>query len=455
VRQIRLKRTAMEKEPANPLEQISNALAQKLLLSLGQKESKVQTKYDYYNADNEIRDFGISTPKKMINSMPGIGWASRAVNTLSDRVVFDGFAKDTFGINDYFESINAHSVIGKAKHDAFIAGCAFIAIADDPNLARKLLIAFTAQEATGVIDDTTGLLKYGLAVTRWEEPQAKKKGMRFAPSDYILFTPTFTAVFEGRSLVAIYNNPTGRTLLHPITHRASADRPLGKSRLTNTARRIINEVGRLKRREEIAEEFYALPQRYINGLAEGAKKDENLDSAIGKVWAITKDEDGEKPDIGQLAQMSIDGFVGAKQDKARDFCAETALTLRNLGYETGNPASSESLAAMSDDLLLEANNAQAEMGAQIKQIAITLRMALDQNETVPDGLKALEPAWKPIFQVDIGAAGDAVFKLFEVMPELQGTVVGYRFLGIGIREAEELAAKRLANTQASFMGGTQ
>jgi hypothetical protein len=248
--------------------------------------------------------------------------------------------------------------------------------------------------------------------------------------------------------------------LHPVTHRSSADRPLGKSRITNTARRIINEVGRLKRREEIAEEFYALPQRYISGLAEGAEKDPNLDSAIGKAWVINVDEDGNHPDIGQLQQMSIDGFETSKKDKARDFCAETALTLRNLGYETGNPSSAESLAAMSDDLLLEAQNSQAEMGKQFKELMITLRLALDGNNTVPDGLRDIIPAWKPIFQADIGQVGDAMFKLFQAMPELVGTVEGYSMMGIGIRQAEALVQRRLANNNATFMqgagnGGTQ
>lgn len=437
----------------NPLINAANTLAKKLVLELAAHESSVQNKYDYYNADNEIRDYGISTPRKLVNIRPGIGWASRAVNTLSDRVVFDGFAKDTFGVNDYLESINGFGVINNAKHDAFIAGCAFIAVSDDEDDGRKVLIPFTATEATGVVDQRTGLLKYGLAVTKWAEPQPKRKGIRFAPYDYIVFHPDFTAIYLGRTISEVIPNPTGRCLLHPITRRSSADRPLGKSRLTNTARRIINEVGRQKRREEIAEEFYSLPQRYISGLAQGAKKDADLDSAIGKVWAITVDDEGNKPDVGALQQMSIDGFTGAKKDKARDFCAETALTLRNLGYETSNPSTPESLAAMSDDLLLEAINSQEEMGKQIKELAITLRMAIDENDTVPTQLRQIIPAWKPIFQVDLAGAGDAMVKLQQAMPELIGTIAGYRMLGIGIREAEELQARRIAAQTNSFMGG--
>lgn len=440
----------MNNELENQLVSISNNLATKLLKCLATKSVKVKNKYEYYDADNDISDFGISTPIRMANSKPGIGWAGRAIHTISDRVVFDGFAKDTFGINDLFTNINAWAVINNTINDTYIAGCSFIAISDDEN-GEKMLIPFTAQEATGEVDQKTGLLKYGLAVMDWQYPEKKSRGIRFEPKDFVVFTPDFTAVFKSRTLLEIIPNPTKRCLMQQLTHRATADRPLGKSRLTNTARRIINEVGRLKRREEIAEEFYALPQRYINGLAQGAKKDPSLDSAIGKVWGITKDEDGEKPEIGQLPQMSIEGFIGAKKDKARDFCAETGLTLRNLGYETGNPSSPESLIAMSDDLLLEATNSQIELGEQIKQLAITLRMAIDGISEVPDQLKDLIPSWKPIFQVDIGSAGDAIFKLFQSMPELQGTMAGYKLLGIGVREAEELMNKRSSLQTNTFM----
>jgi hypothetical protein len=236
-------------QPAqNPIVDIANSLANRLIYNLTSLQVKVQNKYDYYNADNDLPDLGISTPMRMRNLRPGIGWASRAVNTLSDRVAFDGFANDTYSINEYMDSIGGFSVLSKAKHDAFIAGCAFVAVSDDGN-GGKTLVPFTAQEATGEIDQRTGLLKWGLAVTKWHVPKPKKVGINYAPKDYILFTPEFTAIFENRSLVRVEPNPTGRTLLHPVTHRQSADRPLGKSRLSNTARRIINEVGRLKRRE--------------------------------------------------------------------------------------------------------------------------------------------------------------------------------------------------------------
>jgi hypothetical protein len=430
--------------------------ARELIWSLARHESRTLDKYDYYNADNDTRDYGIAMPNQLKRIRPGVGWAGRAVNILSDRVVFDGFANDTFGINDLFDSINALPVINKAKHDAMVAGCAFVAVADRQNedgTSDKILMPFTALEATGIVDQNTGLLKMGLAVTKWAKPKGpdQRRWLSFMPKNYILFTPQFTAVFESQVLTEVIPNPTSRTLLMPIIRRPSADRPLGKARISNVVRRIVNEVVRVKRRYEVAGEFYSIPQRYINGLAEGAQKDENLDSAIGKLWAITKDEDGEKPDIGQLAQMEISQFETAKKDLARDFCAETALTLRNLGYESGNPTSADSLEAMSDDLVLEAQTAQNDMGEQIKQIAITLRLAIDANDQIPAALKAIVPAWKPIFRVNIGEAGDAMFKLFQAMPELVGTLEGYQMMGVSMRQAEQLQKRRAAASSSSFM----
>jgi len=424
-----------------------------LLDRLRKKSVNVDIKYQYYNAENSYVDFGISVPVKMMNSKPGIGWASRAVNTLSDRVVFDGFANDTFGINELFDEINAKRVLNKAKKDAHIAGVSFVAISETPN--GVALIPFTASEATGVIDDNTGLLSYGLAVLSWTGDDALAQSSVSEPKDYVVFTPEATTIYKNKKIDSITKNPTGRTMLHALTHGATASQPLGRSRITKTVRRIVQEVARVKRRYEIAGEFYSTPQRYVLGTEQDFTQEQKnkLDSTIGKAWVFSKDDDGDKPEIGQLAQMSINQFEDNKKGLARDFCAETALTLRNLGYETANPTSAESLSAMSDDLLLEARASQDEMGEQIKQIAISIRLTLNKSDKVPEDLENIKAAWRPIFQVDVGAAGDAVYKLIQAMPELAGSVQIYQMLGMGVREAESLKAIRDKASTNNFMTG--
>ena len=447
-----------------PDETIINEIQSKADLLLNKLQTlafSAGNKYEYYNATQKLVDLGISLPKKFKNMKPGVGWASRAVNTLSDRINFDGFANDSYGINDMLERAYAAPTLAKAKRDALVAGCSFVATL--PRDGQVELLPFTATEATGVMNQKTGLLEWGLAVIEWYPFDNKYTAYQgwskvgLIPRDYILFGADFTAYFVNQQLAYIAENPTGRPLLHAITHRQSADRPFGKARISNTVRRIIDEVGRLKVRYEIAAEFYSSPQRYVNGLADGSIDGAKFEAALGKIWTITKDEDGEKPEIGQLAQMSINQFSDQKKDLARDFCAETALTLRNLGYETANPTSAESLSAMSDDLLLEAQECQAEFGRQFKEIAISMRQILNRSADMPEGLREIEPTWKPVFQLDVGSAGDAAYKLIQAMPELAGTVTLYRMLGISTREAEELANKARTARPANFMlaGGQQ
>lgn len=425
--------------------------AEKLMKKLGNKINNTAEKYIYYNAQQEVGDLGISLPKNFVMMKPGVGWASRAVNTLSDRLNFDGFLNDSFDFNGLLDDTGARNVLNKSIQDALIAGCSFVGIESTSQGGVKIT-PFTALEATGVIDERTGLLEEGIAVLDWEEDDADWKWYGRRPSVVALFEPTFTAIIDhGKQVVGFAENPTGRPLLHVITHRQSADRPFGKSRISNTVRRIVDEVGRLKVRYEIAAEFYSTPQRYILGLSNGQLKEGDLSSEIGKIWGLTADEDGEKPTVGQLAQMSINQFSDQKKDLARDFCAETALTLRNLGYETANPTSAESLSAMSDDLLLEAQECQRELGKEFKNIIISMRMLLDKSATISERVEDIEPVWMPISQLNVGAAGDAVYKLMQIMPQLKDSPATYRMLGLTVKETNEVLNKARRTLSSQFM----
>lgn len=103
--------------------------------------------------------------------------------------------------------------------------------------------------------------------------------------------------------------------------------------------------------------------------------------------------------------------------------------------------------------MLEARASQDEMGEQIKQIAISIRLTLNKSDKVPEDLENIKAAWRPIFQVDVGAAGDAVYKLIQAMPELAGSVQIYQMLGMGVREAEGLKAIRDKASTNNFMTG--
>ena len=106
---------------------------------------------------------------------------------------------------------------------------------------------------------------------------------------------------------------------------------------------------------------------------------------------------------------------------------------------------------MSDDLLLEAQECETEFGREFREVALSAAMVRAGSNQLPDRAYDIEAAWKPIFQLDLGSAGDALYKLFQVMPELQGTTAAYRMLGMSIRDAEDLSKKSANARPSSFM----
>ena len=65
----------MQPQPViDPREHEAQAIAVQLLRQLNVYEPQVANKYAYYEADHDTRDFGISTPRKMLHHRPGIGW---------------------------------------------------------------------------------------------------------------------------------------------------------------------------------------------------------------------------------------------------------------------------------------------------------------------------------------------------------------------------------------------
>ena len=179
-----------------------------LMLKLQTLAWSAGEKYLYYNAKQPMTDLGISLPKNFRAMKPGVGWASRAVNTISDRLNFDGFADDLYGINDLFDRSGANAILNKAKTDALIAGCSFIALL--PRDGYIELLPFTATEATGTIDERTGLLSTGLAVVAWDSyADPVRKDMQgwgkvgLIPRDYFVYGRTWTALYRNNTLVDV------------------------------------------------------------------------------------------------------------------------------------------------------------------------------------------------------------------------------------------------------------
>ena len=58
-------------------------------------------------------------------------------------------------------------------------------------------------------------------------------------------------------------------------------------------------------RSDIAAEFYSIPQRYVLGMSPDAEQMDKWKLTISSMIQIDRDEDGEKPVMGQFQQMTM------------------------------------------------------------------------------------------------------------------------------------------------------
>lgn len=433
------------------------ALSRQLLATIVSKRTSIQLKYRYYEAEQEVRDLGISMPVKLLMLNSGLGWASKAVDVIADRLNFDAFENDRVGINALHEIADETEAVDQAKVDARIAGCSFIGIVDDPLTGDQRYMPFTALEATGILNTTNGLLKYGLAITNYNRDVkfADKYGSdpTLYARDWVLFAEDFTAFFENRKLVNWVPNPTRRNRLYLFANEPSTKQPFGRSAISKDCRLLIQSGLRTLRRSEVAGEFYSAPQRYLLGISEDFEKEDGMDLQLGKIALVEGDGEGNNPTAGQWTQQSMAPFSDQLKMFAQQFCVKTKLTLHQLGFDSENPTSAESYEAQHEDQRVLVEKCQKQFGAALKRTALGLRLTASGTSLVTPEMRAVKPHWRPIFRIEVGKAGDAINKVIQVVPQLKKSPQLYYMLGLTVAEAEKYAAENATIDTGTIMTG--
>lgn len=306
------------------------------------KRSRVRMRYKYYEMKNRIKDFQVSTPPELRNAQSVLGWCGKAVDNLADRIVFREFVEDNFNIGEIFSMNNPDTFFDSAVLSALISSCCFVYISEDENGYPKLRVIDGAN-ATGIIDQSTGLLKEGYAVL--------ERDSTWNPITEAYFTNGNTKICEHGEFRDITNNAPA-PLLVPIIFRPDAVRPFGHSRISRACMDIVNSAMRTVKRSEIAAEFYSFPQKYLVGTSPDSKPLEKWKASMSSLIEITKDEDGDKPSFGQFQQQSMVPHTEQLKMFAGLFAGETGLTMDDLGFVTENPSSAEAIKASHENLRL-------------------------------------------------------------------------------------------------------
>ena len=381
-----------------------------LRVRLAQKSPRIATRYKYYDMKQAIDEFGSIIPDNFKRLKETLGWCGKAVDSLADRLVFDEFISDNFGMGDIFNMNNKDVMIDSAIRGALIASCSFVYISSDENGFPRLQVIDGA-DATGYIDPFTNMLTEGYAVL-----DRDKMGN---PETEVYFTAESTVVFEHGKPVAEYPNPAPYPLLVPIIYKPSAKRPFGHSRISRSCMDITQSALRTLKRAEVSAEFYSFPQKYITGLDPNAEQMDKLKATMSSFLQFDKDEDGDKPTLGQFSQQSMTPYTEQLKMLASLFAGETGLTLDDLGFATDNPSSAEAIKASHETLRLMARKAQRDFSVGFRNTGYLACCVRDNMEYKRNEIYATDIAWEPIFEPDMSTLsliGDGALKINQAVP---------------------------------------
>ena len=376
------------------------------------KRTRGLIRYKFYEQKQQAMDFGISTPAGLEWFGTINGWCTKAVDALADRIQFDGFENDNFMMREMFDLNNPDIIFDNGILSSMITACCFVYVSrGEDGMPRFQVIDGT--NGTGVIDDITELLTEGYAVLERDEFDNVKK--------YAYFIPGHTYVYEVGNSKPIAEEVTNADYcaLVPIIYRPDAKRPFGHSRISRACMDYARSAMRTIKRSEISAEFYSFPQKYATGLAQDAQQMDSWKATMSAMLSFTKDEDGDKPTLGQFQVGSMTPHMDQLKGLASLFAGETGLTLDDLGFVTSNPSSAEAIKAAHENLRLAASKAQRCFGVGFINTGfigacIRDRMAYKRSEVYQTRV-----LWKPTFEPDMSAlstAGDGLIKISQAIP---------------------------------------
>ena len=184
---------------------------------------------------------------------------------------------------------------------------------------------------------------------------------------------------------------------------------------------IMDSALRTIKRSEIAAEFFSYPQKYVTGLANDAARMDNWRATLASMLAFTKDEDGDKPTVGQFQQQSMAPHAEQLRMFASLFAGETGMTLDDLGFMSQNPSSSEAIKASHETLRLIARKAQRDFSVGFINAGYVAACVRDNTSYTRALLNVTSARWAPLFEPDAAALagiGDGLLKLAQVAPDL-------------------------------------
>lgn len=402
-------------------------------------KSSVLLKYSYYNNSNRNDLYSISIPSFLMERYrTHLGWCAKSVDLLADRLSIKRFANDAYNMQTLFEDNNSDILFSSAIKGALISACDFVYIYQDENERVRMQVV-SGKNATGILDDTTSLLREGYAIL-----ERNPKDDSVIVDAY--FTPEYTEYTNyGTGETWKIPNETGYCLLVPVINAPKeGTKAFGNSRISRDMMNCQDGAEKLMTEIKILAEVNSWPQKWITGLAEGTEID-GMKATFSSLLRFDKDEDGDRPTLGQFSQMSFSDHIQMFDTFVSTFSGMSSLTRDDLGFVTENPSSAESKKAALESLRVIAGQCQRDFSVGFINAGFVASCLRDKQNYRRSLIKDTKIIWRPLVEPDaatLSGLGDGIIKINQAIPSyftaenisdllgIEGNIIGVEDAGL-------------------------
>lgn len=443
--------------PDNLSEQLSayEVLAlQDLLDIFDAHHSKNIEKDKYYEGKISLGEvnLGIALPKLMQGLQIGCAWGAKCVDVLAARSMFDGFVgQNGEDVDELDRIVTENRLIAeymKAARDELKYGCDFATLAADDEIGCKIRF-HSPMTAAARWDGEKGRIAYGFAIIAMAPKN--KPDSELIPSVINMHTDDAVIVLRRSDTTWTaerHPHKMGRPLMEPLIWNATSGKPLGRSRIKEPVRRLIQGYVRTIANATIGLEFATSPQKYLLGVTDDMYDtlvNSNFQQYVGAILAATTNpETGEKPTFGQLSQGNISPHVEMIRILATQFSAATGLTVSDTGVvNDANPTSSDAILAQSQTLVNMAEQLNTGNGDSLRVIA-QMALAIVHDTTLDeltDDQKAIVAHFRNPAMPSVAVTADAALKIASARQGFAGTDTFLEMIGFDKADIRRIKAQ--------------
>lgn len=442
------------------------AMLNQLLSVWWQKRERNVIRDRYYNAHNRLVDLGISIPPPLKRIKTVIGWPAKAVDYIANRAVLEGFTFKGADGNDELDEVmddnDFLATYSQAVIDALISSCSFFSVTKGAEGEPGVIVmAHSARDGAAIWDYRQNRIKCGLVVADF---YLDERGWVKAPKLLNMFTRdhviTLRKAGNGRYVLERrFKHSQGQPLMEAVRNSPKLGRPFGKSRISPAVISLTDSAVREALRSEVSAEFFTAPQKYIMGADDAIFGDKSKwEAYIGNFLALTKDEDGDVPKIGQLPQGSMQPHTEYLRSLAAQFSGETGVPISSLGVIHDNPSSAEAIYAAKEDAVIEASNFNRDNRSALRRLG-KLMLAVSRGVSMDELDKeelTIQPRFMNPAMPSIVSQSTAVIQQVSALPWMAESRVVLEQLGYDEEQIMRLVSdKRKAESKSLLAAQAQ